>query len=144
MVPVDVLCSEQARGGLGSVRDSYCATHAKASLGEVQAIADRAADTVVRHPAQQGSVYAALKDQALYESPDLVVGEGRDDAGTQAEAAAEATRHVVLSPPFPNPEVAGGANAPLPRIEPKHHLAEGDRVVRALPRGTQVKFVHRT
>ena len=59
--------SEQPSGG----------AHAEAALGEVQAVADGAADAVVRHPADERLVDAALADQILHQPADGIVGEAR-------------------------------------------------------------------
>jgi hypothetical protein len=59
---------------------------------------------------------------------DLVVDEGGDDGGFQAEAFAEAAGGVVFAAAFPDLEVPRGADAALAGIEAKHDFAEGDLV----------------
>ena len=59
---------------------------------------------------------------------DLVVDEGGDDGGFQAEAFAEAAGGVVLAAALPDLELAGGADASLAGIEAEHDLAERDLV----------------
>ena len=120
---------------MAAVGDADRAADAEAALGEVQAVADRAADAVVRHPADERGVDAALQDEVLDEPADLVVGERGDDGGAQAEAAAQAAGDVVLAAALPDLEGAGGADAALARVEAQHHLAEGHRVVAALAGG---------
>src|SRR5699024_9716733 len=49
----------------------------------------------------------------------------------QAEGAAQSTGDVVLTAAFPDPEVAGGADATLTGIQAEHDLAQGKDVVAA-------------
>ena len=108
------------------------AADAEAALGEVEPVADGAADAVVRHPADERRVDAALQDEVLDQPPDLVVGERGHDRGAQAEAAAQAAGDVVLAAALPDPERARGADAALAGIEAEHDLAERDEVEPAL------------
>ena len=72
------------------------AADAEAALGEVQAVADRAADAVVVAPLDEIDVHPSLEDEVLDEVPHLVVDEGAHQGGAQAEALAQSARHVVL------------------------------------------------
>jgi hypothetical protein len=77
-------------------------------------------------------VDAALVDQVLHQPAHRVVGEGGDHRRLQAEAPLESAGDVVLAPPFPGLEAAGGGHPPVAGIEAQHHLAEGDQVEAAL------------
>ena len=135
VVPVD-LAGPHARGGrVAPVADADRAAHAEAALGEVQPVADLPADAVERHPADERRIDAALEDEVFEEPADLVVGEGADEAGAQAEAAAQAARDVVLAAALPDAELARRADAPVAGIEAEHHLAERHQVEAALRRG---------
>ena len=118
------------------------AAHAEAALGEVEPVADGAADAVVGHPAHQRGVDAALEHEVLDQPADLVVGERGHDRGPQAEAAAQPAGDVVLAAALPGPEGAGGADAPLARVEPQHHLAERDEVEPALVGRPELERAH--
>ena len=63
---------------------------------------------------------------------DLVVGQGGDHTGAQAEDLAHPTGDVVLAAALPGLEPAGGTDAGVPRVEAQHHLAERDDVELAL------------
>ncbi len=78
------------------------------------------------------------EDEVLDEMPDLVVHERGDDSATQPEHAAQAADDVVLATAFPRLEAAGRTDAALAGIEPQHHLAQRDGVVRALLSRTQL------
>ena len=109
---------------MATVGDADGAAHAEAALGEVQSVAHRGADAVIIAPEQVGGVDAALKDEVLHETTDLVIGKRGDDRGAQAEGAAKAAGNVVLTAAFPGSELTGGADTPLARIEAEHDLAE--------------------
>ena len=85
-----------------------------------------AADAVVRDPAHERRVDAALEDEVLEQAADVVVGERGDDRGPQAEAAAQAARDVVLAAALPDAKRPGRADPALARVEAQHHLAERD------------------
>ena len=111
VVPVDVVRPELRRGGEATVADADGAADAEAALGEVQAVADGAADAVVVAPLDELRVDAALEDEVFDEAADLVVRERGDDRGAEAERAAQATGDVVLAAALPGGELAGGADA---------------------------------
>lgn len=127
-VPVDVPFAQLGDGGVGAVADTEGAADAVAAFDEVEAVAGAAADPVVRCPADQRGVDAALEDQVLDEPAHGVVGEGGHDGCAQAEAAAQASYDVVLAAALPDLEGAGGSDPSLARIEAQHHLAQGHHV----------------
>src|SRR5206468_12120507 len=83
-------------------------------------------------------VHAAGQDQILQQPAHVVVREGGHHRGPQAEAAAQATCHVVFAAALPCAEVAGRPDAPLARIQTQHHLAERHQVVPAVAPVTDV------
>ena len=83
----------------------------------------------MRVPLDVVDVHAALQDEVFQQAPDRVVDESRHDRGTQAEAAAQAARHVVLATALPDVEGAGGMDATVARIQAQHDFPEGDDVV---------------
>ena len=102
---------------------AYRSPHSKTAFGKVETIAHRAADAVVRHPANQRSIHAALQDQILHQPADWVIGKRGDDRGAHAEAAAQPARHVVFSPALPGLKLPHGVDPAFARIETQHHLA---------------------
>jgi hypothetical protein len=88
------------------------------ALGEVQSIADGATHAVVRAPADQRGVDAALQDQVLDQPAHLVVDQRGDHGRAEAEAAPQAAGDVVLAAALPYPEGPGGPDAPLAGVEP--------------------------
>src|SRR5579864_1207459 len=115
-----------------SIRASDGASYSEAALGEVQSVARRPTNSVVRDPVDPARIYAALEDEVFDQSADLVVGERGDDCGAVAEAAPQATGDVVFSAAFPCLERARRADAPVARVESEHHLTQRDDVVPAL------------
>ena len=77
VLPVDVTGAQLGGRGVAAIGDADRAAHAEAALGEVQSVAHGAADAVVRHPADQRRVDAALQDEVLDQPADVVVGEAR-------------------------------------------------------------------
>ena len=133
VVPVDVAGPQLRRRRCGRGRDTPTAPRTpKPRSVKLRPLRTVAADAVVRHPADERGVDAALQDQVLDQPADLVVGERGDDGGAQAEAAAQPAGDVVLAAALPDLERAGGADPALARVEAQHHLAERDQVVAAL------------
>ena len=116
--------------------------HAEAALGEVEAVSDRAADTVERSPFQMRSLDATLVDQVLDETPDRVVGERRDERRAHPEATLQPARDVVLASAFPGPERPRGRYPAVTWVEPQHDLAERDEVPSAVLLGAEGEPVH--
>src|SRR6185437_16208599 len=102
--------------------------HAKASLGEVEPVANRAAYAIEGNPAEKGRVDAALEDAVFDEATDGVVSQCSGDGGAQAKAAAETTGDVILAAALPDCEVAGGVNAALTGVEAEHDFAEAETI----------------
>ena len=100
----------------------------EAAFGEVEAVADIAADAIVLDPFEQGEVDAALEHEVFDKAADGVVGKRGGDGGTQAEAATEAAGDVVFAAALPDLEVAGGVDAGVAGIEAEHDFAKGKAV----------------
>ena len=77
VVPIDLAGLQLRNRGMAAIRAAERGAHAEAALGEVQAVAHRAAHAVVRHPAHQRLIDAALVDQVLHQTPHRIVGEAR-------------------------------------------------------------------
>jgi hypothetical protein len=106
--------------------------HAEAAFSEVEPVADASPDAVVRHPEDVRLVDAALVEEVLDQTTDWVVDERGDDRRVEPEAAAQPARDVVLAPALPDAEAAGRGDSTVARVEPEHHLAEGNQVPAAL------------
>ena len=115
--------------------------HAKAALSKVEAVADGAADAVVRNPANKRRIDAALKDEIFNEAADRVIGKRGCNGGIQAEAAAQAASNVVFAAAFPQLKLARGVDAAFTGIEAKHDFAEAQAVPAAFGIGNG-KRVH--
>ena len=131
-VPIEIAGLELARGGVAAVGNSHRAAHAKSALGEIKPVARDAPDAVERRPLDELGADAALQNKILQQPPHVVVGKRRGDCGFQAEAPAQAARHIVFAAALPDFELARGADAALARIEAKHDFAERNQVVLAL------------
>ncbi len=131
VVPVDVARLQLRRGGMAAVGAADRAADAEATLREIQAVADRAADAVERNPFDERRVDAALHDEIFDETADWIVGERRDDGGAFAEAFAEAAGDVVFAAAFPDVEGARRMDAAFAWIEAEHDFTEGDDIVAA-------------
>ena len=132
VVPVEIAGFELAGGGVAAVGNADGAAHAEAPLGEIQAVAHRAADAVERRPFDEFGVHAALENKILEQAADVVVREGGGDRGLAAEAAAQAAGDIVFAAAFPRFEFAGAADAPLAGIKPEHDFTQREQVVLAL------------
>src|SRR5205823_4766378 len=100
------------------------AADAEAALGEVEPVADGAADAVVLAPPDEIRGDSALHDEILDQVADLVVDEGGADGGLVTEAFPQAARRVVFPATLPDREMPGGADAPLAGIEAEHDFAQ--------------------
>src|SRR5262249_20685688 len=101
VVPVHGAGGQLAGSGVAAVRDPACAAHSEAPLGEVETVADGAADTVIGHELHQRGIHPSLQDEVLDEPADVVVGQCCDDGGPQAEAAPQPAGDVVLPTSLP-------------------------------------------
>ena len=126
--PVEVAGLDLRSRGIAAVRDADGATDAEATLGEVKAVADGAADAVVLAPLDVISIHAALHDEVFEQATDFIVDEGRGDGGAEPEALAEAASDVVFAAAFPDLKLARGAHAAFARVESEHDFTEGDLV----------------
>ena len=127
-VPVDVARLELRDRGVAAVRAAQGRAHAVAALGEVEAVAHRAADAVVLGPAEVRLVHATLVDEVLHEAAHRVVDQRGHHRRVQAEAALEAAGDVVFAAALPHLERARGVDAALAGVEAEHHLAEAHLV----------------
>src|SRR5262249_34948609 len=142
-VPVQPAGPQLRDGRVPAVRAPDRAADAEPALGEVEAVANGAADTVERHPDHVRGVDAAGEHQVLDKPADRVVGERRDDGGLQPEAPAEATGDGVLAAALPDIGAPRRRDPAVARVEPQHHLAERDELVAALVSGPKDELVHR-
>ena len=83
---------------------------------------------------------AALQDEVFDEAADGVVGERGGDGGAQAEAAAQAARHVVFAAALPHLKLARGVDAAFAGIEAEHDFAEAEAVPAAVGIGNRERF----
>src|SRR5205823_14417394 len=86
-VPVDIAGFQLRHGRVPAIRASQRRTYSEASLGEIEAIANRAPDAVVRNPANQRRIHAALINEVLNQPANRIVGECSDDRRVHSEAA---------------------------------------------------------
>src|SRR5438552_8885361 len=126
--PIDLAGLEVRNRRVPAIRTSERGAHAKSALGEIQAVADRAADAVVLDPADMAEIDAALEHQILDEASHGIVSEGRDDRSVHAKAAPQAARDVVFAAALPGAEFASSGDARISRIEAQHDLAQADQV----------------
>ena len=124
LLPVDIPRLELAGGGVAPVGDADGPADPEAALGEIEAVADRAADPVVVAPLDEIGVHPTLINEVFDEPADLVVDKRTHQAGPLLKTLPQAAGDVVFAPPFPSLEVARGADPPLAWIEAEHHLAE--------------------
>src|SRR4051812_9976483 len=110
-VPIDVLDLDLRDGGVATIRATQPRTRAETALHEVQSVAGAAAHAVIRLPDHGARVHAALQHEVLDETPNRVVGEGRDDRGSLVEAAPQAAGDVIFAAAFPGVQHARGVNA---------------------------------
>ena len=128
VVPIDVADLDLGGGGVAPVGIADRAADTEAALGEVETVADGAANAVVVAPLDEVGGDAALHDKIFDEVADLVVDEGGDDGGFVTEAFAETAGGVVFAAAFPDLEIARGANPALARVEAEHDFAERDLI----------------
>src|SRR5690606_34323838 len=91
-------------------------------------IAHLSADAVIRHPLHMRGIHATLKDEVLKQSPDFIVRKRREHSRTQAKAAPQATRHIVLATTFPSRELPRRAHPRLARIQAQQDFTKGEEV----------------
>ena len=137
-VPVDVAGLQLRDGRQPAVRAAARAAAAVAALDEVEAVPDRAADAVVRHPLHVRDIDAALQHEVLDEASDGILRERRDRRRPETEAAPEAAHDVVFAAAFPDLEFAGRVDAPIARIEAEHDFTQRGGIPHAGPRRLDV------
>ena len=106
LIPVDLAGLQLRDGGVPPVGASERRANAEAALGEIQAVADGAADAVIRGPADIFLADAALPHEVFDEAADGIVRERGDDRSIQAEAALETAGYVVFAAALPGAEMA--------------------------------------
>ena len=127
-LPIEVAGLDLADGGVAAIGAAGGGAHAEAALSKVEAVADGAADAIVRNPADERGIDAALKNEVFNEAADGVIGERGGDGGAQAEAAAQAASNVVFAAALPQLKLARGVDAAFAGIEAKHDFAEAEAV----------------
>ena len=103
VLPVDVARLQLAGGGVAAVGHAHGAADAEAALGEVEAVADGAADAVVGPPLDEVGVHAALQDEVFDQVADLVVGEGGDDGGLAGRSSSAGRGRRCIRRRLPRP-----------------------------------------
>ncbi len=102
---------------------------AEAALREVQAVAHRPPDAVVRHPAHERLVHAALADEVLDQPADRRCRRARVTIAVRCPKQRARPRATLYSPPPSQARNrARRGDAALARVEAQHDLAEGDEV----------------
>ena len=84
---------------MAAIRTTQRRTQSESSLGKIQPVADRPANSVKRHPPHIFLTDASLQHQVFDETPNGIVREGRHDRRIHAKAASEAPGNVVFPPP---------------------------------------------
>ena len=130
-LPIEISGFELTGGAVSTVGNADCAANAKATLGEVEAVANRAAHPIVRNPFDEFSTDAALQDEVLDQSAHVVVGESGAHCCFEAETTAQAASDVVLIVAFSDFEFTRGTDSSFARIQTQHDLAKGEEVVLA-------------
>ena len=130
--PGKVTGFDLADGGVAAVAATGSGAQSESTLGEVEAIANCAANAVERDPAQKGGVDAALEDEVFDEAADGIVGKRGGDGCSEAKAASKAASDVIFATAFPDGKPAGGVDAAFAWVETEHDLAEADAVPAAI------------
>ena len=139
-LPIEIAGLDLADGGVAAVGAAGGGAHAEAALSKVEAVAHGAADAVVRNPADERRIDAALENEVFNEAADGIVGERGGDGGAQAEAAAQAAGDVVFAAALPHLKLARGVDAAFAGIEAKHDFAEAEAVPAAIGIGNRKRF----
>ena len=93
VVPIEVTGLELRGGGVAAIGIADGAAEAKAALGEVETIADGAADAVVLAPLDEIGGDPALHDEVLDQMADLIVDQRGADGGALPQAAGGSDLH---------------------------------------------------
>ena len=113
-----------ASGGVTTIRDADSATDTETTLGEIETIANRAADAVVFAPFDEVGIHSTLHDEVFDETTHFIVYEGGSDRGAVAETFTESASDVVFAAAFPDFEFTSGADAAFTGVEAEHNFAE--------------------
>jgi hypothetical protein len=124
MLPIDAATLELRCGGVAAIGDSERAADSITAFGEVQPVANIAADAVVGHPLQERGIDASLKNKVLQQAADIVVGKRADQRCPHSKAAAQPAGHIVFAAAFPCAETSGGTDSSFARIQAKHHFTK--------------------
>src|SRR5207249_3971176 len=92
--PIEIARLELAGGSVAAVRNAHRAPHAEPALREIQSVAHRAPDAVIRDPLNELGVHAALQNQILEQAAYFVLGKGSAQRGLEAEATPQAAGYV--------------------------------------------------
>src|ERR1700728_1600476 len=113
---------------MAAIRTSDWSAQTEASLGKIQAVADRASHAVEGGPAHIFLTNASLQHQVFDEASNWIVREGRDNRRVHAETAPKPASHVVFASTFPRAKMARRGDAPIAGIEAEHDFAETHQV----------------
>ena len=113
--PVEVAGLDLADGGVAAVGAAGSGAQAEAALGEVEAVAHCAADAVVRDPADERGIDAALENEVFDEAADGVVGERGGDGGAQAKSSGAVRGRRCIRRRPPTPEIGARCGCGLRR-----------------------------
>src|ERR1700733_8158629 len=127
-MPIEVAGLAAGDRRMATVRAAHRGAYSESSLGEVQPVAHRPANTVVGNPPDERSIDAPLQNQIFEQLSNRIFGKGCDDGGAHAEASSQSASNVVFSTTLPGTEVSSGMDSLLARIEPEHDFAETDAV----------------
>ena len=117
-----------ASGGVTTIRDADSATDTETTLGEIETIANRAADAVVFAPFDEVGIHSTLHDEVFNQATDFIIDESCSHRGTVAETFTETTGDVIFAATFPDFEFTSGADAAFTWVEAKHNFTERDLV----------------
>src|SRR6516162_1664934 len=95
---------------MAAIGATHGGAHAESAFGEVQAIADGAADTVEGNPADVPQVDSTLQHEIFDQAADGIVGQRGDNGGLQAKAATKAARDIVFAATFPDAKLPRGGD----------------------------------
>src|SRR5260221_13493681 len=132
VIPVKSSRSKLARRRIPAIGNSHRATRSKAAFGKVQTVSHLAANAVKIDPPDEFRINAPLQYEILKQTSDIIVGKRSADRGSESEASAQSSRHVILATALPDFEFARRTDAPFTRIKPQHDLAERNQIISAL------------
>ncbi len=117
-----------ASGGVTTIRDADGATDTETTFGEIETIADGAADAVVFAPFDEVGIHSTLHDEVFNQATYFIIYESSSNGGAVAETFTETTSDVVFAAAFPDFEFTSGADAAFTGVEAKHDFTERDLV----------------